>query len=410
MKKTNVLVIGAGPSGTVAASIIKKAGYEVIIVEKTQFPRFVIGESLLPRCLDALEEAELLDAVKAKNFQEKTGAKFVLKDALCDFSFKDQFTTGYNYAFQVQRADFDKVLADTCEKMGIPIYYKSEVTNIAFAEDGSSVTTIKKEDGSSFEIAADFIVDGSGYGRVIPKMFGLERPAQLPERKTIFSHIEDPNRHELEEPNRIVIYAQDNDCWIWTIPFSNGVTSVGFVALPEYFEKYGHDDDIEAKYRSMIAAEPKLAKRFENATLRFEPKTLQSWSATTSTFYGNGFVLTGNVTEFLDPIFSSGVTLAASSAQIAANLVIKHLKGEAVDWQKDYQEYMLQGVDVFRTYVNAWYDGSLYKIFFADNKDKEIQSQICSVLAGYVWDQSNPFVKNHNKAVKSLVHFLEMQH
>src|SRR5690606_4167261 len=126
------------------------------------------------------------------------------------------------------------------------------------------------------------------------------------------------------------------------------------------------------------------------------------------TFYGNGFVLTGNVTEFLDPIFSSGVTLATVSAQTAAKLVVKHLNGEPVDWEKDYKEHLMQGVDVFRTYVNAWYDGTLFKIFFADVKNDTFKRQICSVLAGYVWDMSNPFVRNHERSVNSLAHYLEM--
>src|SRR5690606_38722669 len=133
----------------------------------------------------------------------------------------------------------------------------------------------------------------------------------------------------------------------------------------------------------------------------------QSWSATTDKFYGKGFVLTGNVTEFLDPIFSSGVTLASVSAQTAANLVIKELKGEEVNWEVDYMQHMQQGVNVFRTYVDAWYDGSLFKIFFSERRTPEIMGQICSVLAGYVWDMSNPFVKGHEKNVRTLSRYLD---
>ena len=155
---------------------------------------------------------------------------------------------------------------------------------------------------------------------------------------------------------------------------------------------------------------PYLKERFGDAELQWEePRVLQSWSATTDKFYGNGFVLTGNVTEFLDPIFSSGVTLASVSAQTAAKLVVKHLKGEEVDWENDYMKLMQKGVDVFRTYVNTWYEGILFKIFFSENRDEKIMSQICSVLAGYVWDETNPFVKNHDKNVRTLARFLDTQ-
>lgn len=405
MKETDVLVIGAGPSGTVAAAIINQAGYKVQIVEKMQFPRFVIGESLLPRCLDSLEAAGLLEAIKAQNFQEKSGAKFWRKGKLCDFTFDQQFTDGRQMAWQMPRADFDKALADECEKMGVAVSYKSEVTSIEILEDGSSITTIQPEEGAAYQIKAKFIVDGSGYGRVIPRLFGLERPSAQPSRKTLFSHLSDPHRLNQEEPNRIVIYVHTDDCWIWTIPFNNGLTSLGFVSAPSFFDDY--EGTPEEMLRAMIAKEPALAKRFEHAEFAFEPKTLQNWSVTTDTFYGKGFVLTGNVTEFLDPIFSSGVTLATVSAEKAAQLVVKHLKGEEINWEKEYYEPAMQGVSVFRTYVNAWYDGTLFKVFFADHKNDTFKAQICSVLAGYVWDLDNPFVRNHEKSLNTLVKFLD---
>lgn len=409
MKHTDVLVIGAGPAGTVAAAIIKKAGFKVEIVEKTQFPRFVIGESLLPRCLEGMEEAGFLPALQAQGFQEKWGAKFVLGDKVCDFTFADQHAKGYNYAWQMPRADFDMTLANECERMGIPVHYLSELTAIEMNEDGSSISTIQQENGETWQVHAKFIVDGSGYGRVIPRLFNLEMPPGLPTRKTIFCHMEDPKRMEMVEPNRIVVYAQDTDCWIWTIPFSTGITSVGFVADPSYFEPFGSDEDIRAKYLRLLENDPNTAYRFKDAAMKFEPRILQGWSATSSSFYGKGYVLTGNVTEFLDPIFSSGVTLATVSSQKAAHLVVKHLQGEQVDWENDYMKFMEQGVDVFRTYVKAWYTGDLYKIFFAEYKDPLIKSQICSVLAGYVWDDTNPFVKNHQKAITSLIKFLERE-
>ena len=117
-EQVDVLVIGAGPSGTVAASIINKAGFSVKIVEKMKFPRFVIGESLLPRCMEALEEAGFLDAVKENGFQEKFGAKFVKNGKICDYFFADQFTPGWSWTWKVPRAEFDKKLADTDEKTG----------------------------------------------------------------------------------------------------------------------------------------------------------------------------------------------------------------------------------------------------------------------------------------------------
>ncbi|HEY9177767.1 MAG TPA: NAD(P)/FAD-dependent oxidoreductase [Flavipsychrobacter sp.] len=403
-KEIDVLVIGAGPSGTIAASIIKQAGLSVEIVEKMQFPRFVIGESLLPRCMEALEEAKFLDAVKAKGFQQKDGAKFVMDDKVCDFTFSQQHTQGWGWTWQVPRADFDTTLADECVKMGIPVHYQTEVTGIEFF-DGYSITTIKTADGETQTIKAKFIVDGSGYGRVIPRLFGLEKDSQQYPRKAVFCHMTDPKRDTVFEPNRITAIVYDPVTWIWVIPFSNGLTSVGYVGNPEFFEQFPGTP--EEQFRALLNAQPDLAYRFGESEMAWEPRTLQSWSATTETFYGDGFVLTGNVTEFLDPIFSSGVTLASVSAQLAANLVIKHLNGEKVDWEGEYMQPMMQGIDVFRTYVNRWYDGTLYKIFFSETKKPEIIGQICSVLAGYVWDETNPFVSKREKNLPTLARFLE---
>ncbi|HMG82847.1 MAG TPA: NAD(P)/FAD-dependent oxidoreductase [Ferruginibacter sp.] len=405
-EKVDVLVIGAGPSGTVAASIVNKAGYKVKIVEKLLFPRFVIGESLLPRCMEALTEAGFVDAVKEKGFQEKFGAKFVKDGKVCDYFFADQFTPGWNWTWQVPRAEFDKTLADTVEKMGVEVCYETTVTGIVF-NGSDSVTTIEDKDGNKSEIEAKFIVDGSGYGRVIPRLFNLDKLSNLVGRKALFAHTVDKKRVMDEEPNRITIVVHAPGVWIWIIPFSSGITSLGFVGNPEFFAQYkGTDEEI---FRELMASQPYISERFKDVELVFDPKILESWSRTTDKFYGEGFVLTGNVTEFLDPIFSSGVTLATVSSQNAAHLVIRKLKGESVDWEKEYMEPVMQGVNTFRSYVMAWYEGTLDTIFFSDNPNPEIKNMICSVLAGYVWDLNNPYVKKHDTELTRLAKLISFE-
>ena len=403
-EKVDVLVIGAGPSGTVAAAIVHKAGYRVKIVEKLQFPRFVIGESLLPRCMEALSEAGLLDAVRACGFQEKFGAKFVKNGKVCDYLFADQFTKGWNWTWQVPRAEFDKVLADTVEGMGVSVSYETAVTGIQFYDD-HSITTVEDTNGRKSSVEARFIIDGSGYGRVIPRLFNLDKPSELPVRRALFSHTVDKKRAISDEPNRITIVVHKPSVWIWIIPFSTGITSLGFVGDPSFFATYPGNE--EQQLRALIEAEPYLRERFKDVEMVFEPKVLESWSKTTTSFYGKGFVLTGNVTEFLDPVFSSGVTLATVSSQLAAGLVVRTLQGGQVDWEKEYTQPMMQGVNTFRSYVNTWYEGTLDTIFFADDQDPLIKSQICSVLAGYVWDLKNPYVNNHAKALDKLAAIIQ---
>ncbi|HEX3767874.1 MAG TPA: pyridine nucleotide-disulfide oxidoreductase, partial [Puia sp.] len=187
----------------------------------------------------------------------------------------------------------------------------------------------------------------------------------------------------------------------------SGITSVGFVGNPEFFDSYQGNNEVVL--RQLMASQPYLAERLQGIDFVFDPVILQSWSTTTDHFYGEGFVLTGNVTEFLDPIFSSGVTLATVSSQKAANLVIRKLKGEEVNWEQEYTKHVFQGVNTFRSFVMAWYEGTLDTIFFAEKQNYEVKKMICSVLAGYVWDMENPFVNNHDSALQQLARTIELE-
>ncbi|MEO8761210.1 MAG: NAD(P)/FAD-dependent oxidoreductase [Bacteroidia bacterium] len=408
MKTTSVdvLVIGAGPAGSVASSIINKSGLKVRMVEKEKFPRFVIGESLLPRSMEALEEANLLDAIKEQGFQQKFGAKFVRGNDVCDFKFSEQFTKGWEWTWQVPRADFDMTIARAAQKQGVQLDFETTVTDIKFYGT-DSVTTVVDKNGVEEQIKARFIVDASGYGRVIPRLFNLDKQSNMPTRKTVFTHVKDPDRLNFDDPNRITIIVHKPGVWVWAIPFSNGNTSVGFVGDEAFFEATNHLSK-EEQLRFLINSEVNAKERFGDKEFVFEPRTIQGWSVTTNKFYGDGFVLTGNVTEFLDPVFSSGVTLAVSSSQRAANLVVKQLQGTKVDWEEEFMKPTNIGVDTFRSYVMAWYDGTLSEIFFAKDVRPEFKKQICSVLAGYVWDLDNPFVKKHDRALKALADVIRL--
>ena len=407
IEKTDVLVIGAGPAGCIAASIVHKNGLKVRVVEKVKFPRFVIGESLLPRVMDHLDETGLLEDVKKGGFQEKFGAKFVMDDKVCDFNFKEQFTKGWSWTWQVQRAQFDQILAEGVAKKGVPVEFEMGVTAIQFNEDETSVTTVEDVYGNKKQIEARYIIDASGYGRVIPNMLGLNKQSSFDPRKTHFTHFKDPNRPEGIEGNRITVVVHRQEVWIWIIPFSTGVTSVGFVGNPEFFKDF--PEDKTERMKALVADCEFLRERFKGQEMILEARTIEGYAITSTKFFGPGYVTAGNATEFLDPVFSSGVTFAMESGSTAAKLVSRKLKGQTVDFQKEYVDHMMQGINTFRTYVTSWYNGDLHQIFFSKNQDPEIKKQICSVLAGYVWDLDNPFVKKHERAIKALATIIRMQ-
>ncbi len=404
-ENTDVLIIGAGPSGTVAAAMVQKSGLRVKIVEKQRFPRFVIGESLLPKCMEHLEEAGFMEVLERQDFQKKHGAQFIRGKDTCLFDFGDQYTDSWKWTWQVPRADFDKVLADEVASRGVEIDYETSVIGIEFDEnDHSSITSVVDKEGKERHIHARYVIDASGYGRVLPRLLNLEKKSGMNLRMALFSHFKDEKRPAGSGGSQITFIIHRVDLWVWIIPFSNGITSVGFVGNPDFFMEYQSIEDQEERLRKMVNDVPQMAERFKGAELVMDVKSMKAFAVSSEKLYDKGYVITGNSSEFIDPVFSSGVTFATQSGLIAGKLVGRSLRGEVVDWEKEYAEMIHQGVETFRTYVKHWYDGSLQDIFFYTSSivNPTLKQQLCSVLAGYVWDDSNPFVKKHERAVKSL--------
>lgn len=395
----DVVIIGAGPAGSLAAARLLQDDLTVLVLEKMEFPRFVIGESLLPQSMDYLEKTDLLKVVEDQNFQVKTGVAFYHNNQICDFLFKDRFSEGWDYTYQVKRADFDNALIKEVEKKGANVLFNATVTNVVNGKEQQFIT-YSVLNGEETTISCRFVIDASGYGRVLPRMFNLEKPVSTPPRGAIFSHVKDDKRTSKAGENIFVYDFNNNSAWIWCIPFSDGTCSVGVVGNVELVQEFGENSG--AKFKEMISNFPGLNDRFVDVEYIFEPRQILNYAVSVEKMYGEGYVLCGNSTEFLDPVFSSGVTLAISSGYKAADLIIEQLNGKSVDWENDYEKVIKYGVNVFRSYVEAWYSGDLHTIFFVEEGNFEFKKQICSVLAGYVWDETNPFAKKHKTVLTTL--------
>ncbi len=403
--KTEVLIIGAGPAGSIAGAILAKQGRQVVCLEAGIFPRFQIGESLLPRCNDILEEAGLLEAVQARKFMPKQAALFLQHGERERFSFAEMFPGQRPAAMQVPRGEFDQCLATEARRKGVDIRFQQRVDHIEFSGTGASLAQVTDvETNAKTTIEAKWVLDCSGYGRVLPKMLKLEKPPSLGPRVAIFNHFEGDVRPEGQAEGDIWVCIHPKGPWIWIIPFSNGRTSVGVVGERAMVEAAGAND--AERLNALLAQDPNAMLRLANAAPVLKTARLESWSAAVTRFHGPGWAVTGNASEFLDPVFSSGVTLALESAHRAAKLVHRQLAGEDVDWDKEYTQVMDRAVGVFRVFVHSWYSGELIKVLMHKQKAATIKQAITAVLGGYVLDERNPFVRDPQGTLAAGVKFV----
>ena len=404
IESADILIVGAGPAGSVAAALLRQQGRQVLVIEREQFPRFSIGESLLPQSMAYLEQAGMLQAVVEAGFQFKNGAAFMRDGCYIDFDFRDKHSQGWGTTYQVQRADFDHILAKEAERFGAEVRYRHEVLDIELgqAAHGGARVTVKDPEGRHYLVDAGFILDASGFGRILPRLLKLETPSNFPVRGAIFTHVADgiPSSGFDRNKIRVTVHPLHCDVWFWTIPFAGGRCSQGVVAETSFLDRY--QGTPTERLRAIVAEEPSLSALLANADWDTPARQITGYSANVEKLWGQGYALLGNAGEFLDPVFSSGVTIAFKSASLAAAALQRQFAGETVDWQADYGVPLRKGVDTFRAFVESWYAGGFQKIIFHEQKQPEVKRMIASILAGYAWDQSNPLVKETQRRLTAL--------
>ncbi|WP_111858839.1 NAD(P)/FAD-dependent oxidoreductase [Acinetobacter sp. CFCC 10889] len=415
IQQTDVLIIGAGPSGSSAAALLRQKGYAVTVIEKQYFPRFSIGESLLPQSMVFLEEAGLLDTIKDHveecAFQFKNGAAFLKGEQRSFYDFTEKFSDGPGTTWQVRRANFDHLLALQAEEYGTEIRFGHEVIAVDVESD-HPILTVKDEQAAEYQIQAKFLLDASGFGRILPKFLDLESPSDFPVRRAIFTHIEDGI---LDDPDfdrekiLITVHEKDPRAWYWLIPFADGRASFGVVAEQDFFDHYQFDDTspdtLQATFARILADDPALSHVLRNKKFDTPVRTLVGYSANVKHLAARNYALLGNAGEFLDPVFSSGVTIALKSSSLAIPLVERVIKGEQVDWMQDYEQPLRKGIKVFRAYVESWYEGEFQDVVFSKTQNDKIRRMIASLLAGYAWDDQNPIHKNAKQRLSTLAEY-----
>jgi len=373
-----IVVIGGGPAGAVCAARLVQLGKRVLLLEKETFPRFRLGESLLPQSLHVLGAIGALERVRSR-FLVKRGAQFH-EDATqrtTRFSFSGAFDHRIDYAFQVPRDEFDALLLAHAAERGAEVRHGWTVARALY--DGSRAMGVVASDpsGTAHDIEAEFVVDASGRdalfaheARAIEKIAGLENAA-------FYTHCRGMPREEGEREGdvHIVLFG---DGWHWVIPFKDGRTSIGAVVTRQWLKSRGPGDRAGDLLHRAIAESPAMIRLMGKGEMLWPARTVADFSYRVKTSHGPGWVAIGDAGGFIDPLFSTGVHIAMWGAYEAATAVV----GGGLD---DWAVRVRAGADMFIDAVLGFYAGTLQKFMFADSPRTYLRRAVTSMLAGDVF-------------------------
>lgn len=377
----DVIIIGAGPAGCTAANLLAQEGHKVLVLEKETFPRFHIGESLLPACLPVLKRMGVEPVEDA--FIYKRGARFVCEESGRDqtFAFSETLPGCVPHAWQVERAKFDTQLRDRAREVGAEIRHEQTVTSYGIEEDSAWIETA---DGRE---EARFLLDASGQQRLMARR--MKSVDTLPDfgKTSVFTHYEGLSEEALEElgPGFEICIMIRESGWGWIIPLSGGRISVG-IAGPGNLTKKDLDEG--------LLSGPMMTRLAKGAE-RKETKIIADFSYKNTAPHGARYSAIGDANSFLDPVFSSGVTVALRTSEALVDILSPALKAGtegAPDLLEEHQASTDRAVKTFHALIHRFYHSNFVNSFFLQEAPQyEMRKEIVTVLAGDVWRYDNPF-------------------
>jgi len=379
----DVLVIGGGPAGASAATLLARKGWKVAMLERERHPRFHIGESLLPHNNPLLRELGVLAEVEAIGIV-KPGAEFHSKyhGASQTFNFADALDKSLPTAFQVHRADFDAILFRNATRNGVATFEDTRATAVEFATDHVAVSSEGARGSERWQ--ARFLVDASGRDTFLASSLRLKEANRQHNSAAIFSHYEGAQRWDGPAAGNISIYWFDHG-WIWFIPLANGITSVGAVCWPYYLKsRRGTLDDF---LESTIATVPELAKRLAGAR-RTRPATATgNYSYEARRACGDRYLMVGDAFAFVDPIFSSGVYLAMTSAFVGAEAVDAALRdpARARGLMRAHEARMRHAIRIFKWFIYRMTQPTMRNLIMDPQNVLGVVEGLIAFLAGDVF-------------------------
>jgi flavin-dependent dehydrogenase len=383
----DVVVIGGGPGGSTAAILLAKRGHKVIALEKAHHPRFHIGESLLPMNLPVFERLGVLDKVRAMGVF-KAGADFEADNerGYNTFAFSRAIGDSPPNAYQVWRQDFDKMLYDHARESGADAREGHEATAVEQQGPREWRLNVRVDDGSSYRIDARYVVDASGRDALMASRNKLRRKNDKHQSAAIFAHFRGAQTRSGEDAGNISIYNFDYG-WMWMIPLPDGVMSVGAVGRPEYF-KQRKGRSTEEFLLDTLKASPALWTRLERAQMIDEVRVTGNYSYDATRMGGPGWILIGDAFAFLDPVFSSGVYLATSGAEKAAELVDAALRNPACEMglMRKLERRQRAAMKRFSFFIYRFNGPVMQSMFREPRNDWQLEQGVISMLAGDLYD------------------------
>jgi len=390
----DVAIIGGGPAGSTAATLLSKAGRRVIVLERDKFPRFHIGESLLPFSMETFTRLGIQEKLRA-GFVEKFGGEIAEAggEKAAKFYFKDGFGSRTDRSYQVTRSKFDKMLLDHAAELGAEVREETMVENVDFDQDGATLflrrdavlrVLGRAEARPSENIRALYVIDASGRNSVIGNKFKLKKSYQHLQKLSLFAHYEGLEREEGID-GTLTRMVRTLQSWFWIIPLENDRTSIGVVLEAADFKSSGLS--AEEFFERAIAEQPLVRNRIGAGRRVSQVYTAADFSYRSERLTGDRWLLAGDAAGFIHPVFSSGVFLAVLAGEQAADVlheVLDHPK-RARRLFRHYERLINRAMDVYLRFVESWYAGKEFiEVFLTPTELLQIPPAVNAVLGGNV--------------------------